>query len=48
MDERLKERTKSALPSVKRRRLILKQERSTTQVSQEALEGESYQSGNII
>ncbi|XP_053385649.1 uncharacterized protein LOC128545990 [Mercenaria mercenaria] len=35
----------SQLPSTKRRRLILKQERATTQGAQEALEGVSYQSG---
>ncbi|XP_060557505.1 uncharacterized protein LOC132717930 [Ruditapes philippinarum] len=40
--KRVQER--SALPSTKRRRLQLKQERSITQGAQEALEGMSYQS----
>ena len=38
---------KSQLPSTKRRRLLLKQERATTQGAQEALEGVSYQSGTF-
>ncbi|XP_062607534.1 uncharacterized protein LOC134269349 [Saccostrea cucullata] len=36
---------KSSLPSTKRRRLMLKQERAVTQGANEALEGASYQSG---
>ena len=35
----------NALPSTKRRRLVLKQERAVTQGAQEALEGTSYQTG---
>lgn len=39
---------RSALPSTKRRRLELKQERSVTQGALEVLEGLSYQSGRFI
>ena len=38
-------RSKNALPATKRRRLILKQERTATQGARESLEGATYQSG---
>lgn len=38
----------TTMPSTKRRRLILKQERSVNQIAKESLEGVSYQSGNFI
>ena len=48
-DEQRKRRMRiqehSALPSVKRRRLILKQERAITQAASETLEGKTYESG---
>lgn len=34
-------------PSSKRRRVVLKQERAITQTATEALEGATYQSGNL-
>lgn len=45
MQERMRELQVSSLPSTKRRRLILKHERATTQGSLEVQEGASYQSG---
>lgn len=45
MRHRRRIQEKSALPSTKRRRMILKQERAVTQGANEALEGCSYQSG---
>lgn len=48
MDIRKRRQVHSALPSTKRRRLILKQERATTQGAHEVLEGDSYQSGTQI
>jgi len=45
MIAREKQSAKSALPSTKRRRLILKQERASFQGTQEVLEGATYQSG---
>ena len=45
MQSRKRSQEKSALPSSKRRRLILKQERATTQGANEVIEGVSYQSG---
>lgn len=39
---------KEGLPSTKRRRLILKQERVVTQGANKALKGSSYQSGFTI
>lgn len=38
---------KSQLPSTKRRRMILKQERAVVQSASEVLEGISYQSGKF-
>lgn len=38
----------TTLPSSKRRRLILKKERSVNQIAKESLEGVSYQSGNYF
>lgn len=40
-----KRRKEVQLPSTKLRRLVLKQERAVTRGAQEALEGDSYQSG---
>lgn len=48
MQKRMRELHVSSLPSTKRRRLILKQERATTQGSLEVLEGASYQSGTFF
>lgn len=45
---RLKVEERSKLPSTKRRRLQLKQERNVTQCALQALEGDTYQSGTII
>lgn len=45
MTERTKQLERSALPSTKRRRLILKQERATIQGALEVQEGDSYSSG---
>lgn len=45
MRHRKRIQEKACLPSTKRRRLILKQERVVTQGANEALEGSSYQSG---
>lgn len=42
---RERESQRRELPSTKRRRLILKQERAVTQGAQEVLEGKTYQSG---
>ena len=44
---RLKVGERSRLPSTKRRRLQLKQERNVTQCALQALEGDTYQSGII-
>ncbi len=41
--ERLRKQQKADLPSTKRRRLVLKQERSTNQAASEVLEGTSYE-----
>jgi hypothetical protein len=43
--KRKRKQARSQLPSTKRRRLILKQERAVNQGASEALEGQSYQSG---
>ena len=45
---RLQKQQSQSLPSVKRRRLILKQERATSQGAMEALEGVSYESGRTL
>lgn len=45
MKRRKEVQEKIQLPSTKLRRLVLKQERAVTQGAQEALEGDSYQSG---
>ena len=45
LKRRLDRRETTALPSMKRRRLVLKQERAISQGAQETLEGASYQSG---
>ncbi len=45
---RLQKQQSQSLPSVKRRRLILKQEHATSQGAMEALEGVSYQSGMTL
>jgi len=47
MKRRIRNQEKAQLPSTKRRRLILKQERAITQGAAEALEGQTYQSGAI-
>jgi len=47
MKRRIRTQVNSALPSVKRRRLILKQERAITQAASETLEGQTYESGTI-
>jgi hypothetical protein len=47
MTERTKQLERSALPSTKRRRLILKQEQATIQGALEVQEGDSYSSGNF-
>ena len=46
MRHRKRVQEKSQLPSTKRRRLILKQERAVTKGANEALEGASYESGD--
>ena len=46
LKRRLERRSKAAIPSTKRRRLILKEERATNQGAKETLEGISYQSGD--
>ena len=43
--KRLKKQEMMSLPSTKRRRIALKQERAINQGALEALEGDSYQSG---
>ena len=48
MKRRRKAQEKSALPSTKRRRLILKQERAITQAATETLEGQWYASGTWV
>ena len=45
LKRRMERRSKNALPATKRRRLILKQERTATQGARESLEGATYQSG---
>lgn len=47
LKRRLDRQLKASLPSTKRRRLVLKQERATNQGAQETLEGVSYQSGYL-
>ncbi|XP_060593897.1 uncharacterized protein LOC132748331 [Ruditapes philippinarum] len=48
MKQREKKREKAKSPSTKLRRLLLKQERATNQGANEALEGDTYQSGKFI
>ena len=45
---RLNRNQTQGLPSVKRRRIVLKQERATNQGALEALEGVSYESGKTL
>ncbi|XP_033724552.1 uncharacterized protein LOC117314595 [Pecten maximus] len=45
LKQRRKSQARTQLPSTKRRRLILKQERAITQGAQDTLEGDSYESG---
>ncbi|XP_052268410.1 uncharacterized protein LOC127869785 [Dreissena polymorpha] len=47
MKPRLDKLQMASLPSSKRRRLVLKQERSTNQGANEALEGDMYKSGIV-
>lgn len=46
LQERKKELDKAALPSTKRRRLILKHDRAMVQGTQEVVEGDTYDSGS--
>ena len=48
LKRRMLRRAQASLPSVERRRLILKQERAITQGAKESLEGSSYQPLVII
>lgn len=45
LKRRLQAEERSKLPSTKRRRIQLKQERNVTQCAFQALEGDTYQSG---
>lgn len=45
LKHRLQAEERSKLPSTKRRRIQLKQERNNTQCAFQALEGDTYQSG---
>lgn len=47
MKQREEKREKAKSPSTKYRRLLLKQERATNQGANEALEGDTYQSGKF-